>query len=155
MCYLKLGNYIQHATYNRTTKLLHIRKVSLKPVKVHRRIFHLFPPKYWSYFRTQFSQIESKQNLGRQEVLCLLLKLTTYSKVSFMNTKKRGFFLLLFNLTLFRSRISSTQLHHRYNVLICSHGGLRLQAGVHLDYLQSTPTSHLPGFQERLIELLF
>lgn len=92
----------------------------------------------------------------KTEVLCLLLELTTYSKTRFMNAKKERVFFLLFNLTLFRSRISSTQLHHHcYNVLICSHGGLHLQAGVHLDYLQSTPHTHLPGFQEKLIELLF
>lgn len=86
----------------------------------------------------------------KREVLCLLLELTIYSKTRFMNTKKRGFFFfLLFNLTLFRSRISSTQLHHHcYNVLICSHGGLHLQAGVHLDYLQSTPPHTCQDFKK-------
>lgn len=87
----------------------------------------------------------------KREVLCLLLELTTYSKTRFMNAKKRFFFFLLFNLTLFRSRISSTQLHHhRYNVLICSHRGLHLQEGVHLDYLQSIPPHTLARISRKV-----
>ena len=78
---------------NRTTKLLHIRKVSLKPVKVHRRIFHLFPPKYWSYFRTQFSQIESKQNLeDRKFYVCYSNWQPTQKQVLWIQKREAFFF---------------------------------------------------------------
>lgn len=109
--------------------------------------FSFISPKVWILFQDPISPNGKQAKLFKtSKSLCLLPTDNLLKNRFYEQYKKRNF--LLFNLTLFRSRISSTQLHHCYNVLICSHGGLRLQGGVHLDYLQRAPAQPRQDFKE-------
>lgn len=49
--------------------------------------FHSFTPKYWSYFRIQFSWIKSKRNCSKPLSLCYTF--TAYLKIKFCEPKKK------------------------------------------------------------------